>query len=143
MSYAERLSYGYIEQTCPKVDALEYKCLELIQEDLEGKLGDLLNKDQIQMIGNLVQYRVETLVGMIKEFVTEPLREALIDCCNSISDFENENDEALKYLDKVESEKGMLESDIDWYKSEVLRLESEISNLETKLGDLLWIGRKT
>ena len=137
MSYAERLSYGYIEQTCPKVDALEYKCLELIQEDLEGKLGDLLNKDMIQMVGDLVQYRVATLVGMIKEFATEPLREALIDCCNSTSDFENEKDEALKSLDNVESEKGMLESDIAWYKYEVLRLESEISNLETKLGDLL------
>ena len=72
MSYAERLSYGYIEQTCPKVNALEYKCLELIQEDLEGKLSDLLNKDMIQMVGDLVQYRVETLVGMIKEFATEP-----------------------------------------------------------------------
>ena len=65
------------------------------------------------------------------------LREALIDCCNSTSDFENEKDEALKSLDNVESEKGMLESDIAWYKYEVLRLESEISNLETKLGDLL------
>ena len=137
MSYAERLSYVYIEQTCPKVDALEYKCLELIQEDLEGKLEDLLNKDMIQMIGDLIQHRVETFVGMIKEFATEPLREALIDCCSSMSDFENEKDEALKDLDKVESEKGRLESDIDWYKSEVLRLESEISDLETKLGDLL------
>ena len=46
-------------------------------------------------------------------------------------------DEALKELDKLESEKGLLEDDIDWYKSEVLRLEYEISNLETKLGDLL------
>ena len=137
MSYAERLSYGYIEQTCPKVNALEYKCLELIQEDLEGKLGDSLNKDMIQMVGDLVQYRVETLVGMIKEFATEPLRESLIDCCNSMSEFENEKDEALKELDKLESEKGLLEDDIDWYKSEVLRLVSEVSNLETKLGDLL------
>ena len=137
MSYAERMSYGYIEQTCPKVDKLESKCLELIQEDLEGKLGDLLNKDMIQMIGDLVQYRVETLVGMIKEFATEPLRAALVDCCNNISDFENERNAALKDIDKVECEKGLLEDDIDWYKSEVLRLESEISNLETKLGDLL------
>ena len=137
MSCAERMSYGYIEQTCPKVDALENKCLDLIQEDLEGKLGGLLNKDQIQMIGDLVQHRVETLVGMIKEFATEPLRKALVDCCNTISDFENEKDEALKELDKLESEKGLLEDDIDWYKSEVLRLESEVSNLETKLGDLL------
>lgn len=68
MSYAERLSYVYIEQTCPKVNELEYTCLELIQEDLKGKLGDLLNKDMIQSVGDLVQYRVETLVGMIKEF---------------------------------------------------------------------------
>lgn len=137
MSYAERLSYGYIEQTCPKVDALENKCLELIQEDLEGELGALLNKDQIQMIGDLVQYRVETLVGMIKEFATEPLRDALIDCCNTISDFEDEKDEALGKLDNAESEKAALESDVDWYKSEVLRLESEVSDLETKLEDLL------
>ena len=137
MSYAERLSYVYIEQTCPKVDALAYKCLELIQEDLESKLKETLDNDQIQVIGDLVQYRVETLVGMIKEFATEPLRAALIDCCNSMSDFENEKDEALKELDKVEGEKSMLESDIDWYKSEVSRLESEVSNLETKLEDLL------
>ena len=137
MSYAERMSYGYIEQTCPKVDELESKCLELIQEDLESKLKGILDNAQIQMISDLVQYRVETLVGMIKEFATEPLRAALIDCCNTISDFENEKDEALKELDKLESEKGLLEGDIDWYKSEVLRLESEISNLETKLEDLL------
>ena len=137
MSYAERLSYTYIEQTCPKVDALESKCLELIQEDLEGKLSDLLNKDQIQMVGDLVQYRVETLVGMIKEFATEPLRAALVDCCNDMSDFENERDRVLKVLDKVEYEKAIIEGDLDWYKSEVLRLESELSNLETKLGELL------
>ena len=137
MSYAERLSYTYIEQTCPKVDGLESKCLELIQEDLECKLKGTLDNVQVQMISDLVQYRVETLVGMIKEFATEPLRKALIDCCNSMSDFENEKDKALKYLDKMEDEKELLEDDIDWYKSEVLRLESEMSNLETKLGDLL------
>lgn len=137
MSYAEKMSYKYIEQTCPKVDELESKCLELIQEDLEGKLGDLLNKDHIQMVGDLVQYRVETLVGMIKEFATEPLRAALIDCCNNISDFEKERDEALKNLDKVEDEKIMIEEDLDWYKSEVLRLVYEVDSLETKLGELL------
>ncbi len=137
MSYAERMSYGYIEQTCPKVDKLESKCLELIQEDLESKLKGILDNAQIQMIGDLVQYRVETLVGMIKEFATEPLRATLVDCCNNISDFENERNAALKDIDKVECEKGLLEDDIDWYKSEVLRLESEVSNLETKLGDLL------
>ena len=137
MFYAERMSYGYIEQTCPKVDELESKCLELIQEDLEHKLKGTLDNAQIQMISDLVQYRVETLVGMIKEFATEPFRKALVDCCNTISDFENEKDEALKELDKLESENGLLEDDIDWYKSEVLRLESEVSNLETKLGDLL------
>ena len=137
MFYAEKMSYGYIEQTCPKVDELESKCLELIQEDLESKLEGTLDNAQIQMISDLVQYRVETLVGMIKEFATEPLRAALVDCCNNISDFENERNAALKDIDKAECEKGMLEDDIDWYKSEVLRLESEISNLETKLGDLL------
>lgn len=137
MSYAERLSYRYIEQTCPKVDALESKCLELIQEDLESKLKETLDNDQIQVIGYLVQYRVETLVGMIKEFATEPLRAALVDCCSNISDFEKEMDEALKDLDKVEDEKLIIEDDLNWYKAEVLRLESELSNLETKLGDLL------
>lgn len=89
------------------------------------------------MVGDLVQYRVETLVGMIKEFATEPLRAALIECCDNISDFENERDGALKDLDKVEYEKAIIEGDLDWYKSEVLRLESELSNLETKLGELL------
>ena len=137
MFYAEKMSYGYIEQTCPKVDELESKCLELIQEDLESKLKGILDNAQIQMISDLVQNRVETLVGMIKEFATEPLRAALVDCCNNISDFENERNAALKDIDEAEYEKGLLEDDIDWYKSEVLRLESEVSNLETKLGDLL------
>ena len=137
MSYAERLSYTYIEQTCPKVDELESKCLELIQEDLESKLKETLDNDQIQVISGLVQYRVETLVGKIKEFATEPLRAALVDCCNDVSDFENERDEALKDLDKAVDEKLVIEDDLDWYKSEVLRLESELSNLETKLGELL------
>ena len=137
MFYAEKKSYGYIEQTCPKVDELESKCLELIQEDLESKLKETLDNDQIQVISGLVQYRVETLVGMIKEFATEPLRAALIDCCNDVSDFENERDEALKDLDKAVDEKLIIEDDLDWYKSEVLRLESELSNLETKLGELL------
>ena len=137
MSYAERMSYGYIEQTCPKVDELESKCLELIQEDLESKLKETLDNAQVQMISDLVQYRVETLVGMIKEFATEPLRAALVDCCNDMSDFENERDRVLKVFDNVEYEKSIIEGDLDWYKSEVLRLESELSNLETKLGELL------
>ena len=131
MFYAEKMSYGYIEQTCPKVDELESKCLELIQEDLESKLKGILDNTQIQMISDLVQYRLETLVGMIKEFATEPLRAAITDCCNNILDFEKEIAEALKDLDKVEDEKLIIEDDLDWYKAEVLRLESELSNLET------------
>ena len=70
MFYAEKKSYGYIKPTCPKVDELESKCLELIQEDLESKLKETLDNDQIQVISDLFQYRVETLVGMIKEFAT-------------------------------------------------------------------------
>ena len=76
MSYAERLSYTYIEQTCPKVDGLESKCLELIQEDLECKLKGTLDNVQVQMISDLVQYRVETLVGMIKEFCNRTFKES-------------------------------------------------------------------
>ena len=70
MFYAEKKSYGYIKPNSPKVDELESKCLELIQEDLESKLKETLDNDQIQVISDLFQYRVETLVGMIKEFAT-------------------------------------------------------------------------
>lgn len=136
MSYSERLSYGYIEQTCPKVDSLEIRCLELIQEDLDHNLTGLLSKEQIQSVGDLVEHRVSTLVGMIKEFATEPLRHALIDCCDDIKGFEDSKNEALNNLDKVESENSNLESDIEWYKLEINRLESYIYNLESKLGEI-------
>ena len=136
MSYSERLSYGYIEQTCPKVDSLEIKCLELIQEDLEHNLTGLLSKEQTQSIGNLIEYRVSTLVGMIKEFATEPLRHALVDCCDDLKGFEESKNEALDNLDKVESEKSNLESDIEWYKLELNRLEAYICDLESKLGEI-------
>ena len=136
MSYSERLSYGYIEQTCPKVDSLEIKCLELIQEDLEHNLTGLLSKEQTQSIGDLIEYRVSTLVGMIKEFATEPLRHALVDCCDDLKGFEESKNEALDELDKVESEKSNLESDIEWYKLELNRLEAYICDLESKLGEI-------
>ena len=136
MSYSERLSYGYIEQTCPKVDSLEIKCLELIQEDLEHNLTGLLSKEQTQSIGDLIEYRVSTLVGMIKEFATEPLRHALVDCCDDLKGFEESKNEALDNLDKVESEKSNLESDIEWYKLELNRLEAYICDLESKLGEI-------
>ena len=136
MSYSERLSYDYIEQTCPKVNNLEIKCLELIQEDLEQNLTGLLSKEQVRSVGDLVEYRVSTLVGMIKEFATEPLRCALIDCCSDLKGFEESKNEALNNLDKVESENSNLESDIEWYKLEINRLESYIYNLESKLGEI-------
>lgn len=137
MSYAERMSFDYVEQTCPAVDALTDTCLELVQEDLEKLLSGILTQEQIQEIGDFVQYRVETLIGKVKDNATERLRTALIDCCSDLKTMEYERDSALSDVDKVEQEKDMCESDSDYYRAEANRLENLVYELECKLEDKL------
>lgn len=137
MSYAERMSFDYVEQTCPAVDALTDTCLELVQEDLEKLLLGILTQEQIQEIGDLVQYRVVTLIGKVKNNATEKMREALIDCCYDLKKMEDERDNALSDVDKIEQDKDRYESDADYYKTEADRLENLVYELECKLEDKL------
>ncbi|MBQ0111512.1 MAG: hypothetical protein KBT03_00110 [Bacteroidales bacterium] len=116
MSKAERESYGYVDQTCPIVDSLTQTCLELIQKDLEESLC-FLSKNLIDGVGDKIQYRVETLIGKIKENATEPLRCALIDVICEKQIAEDDRDEALNLADKWSDEKDSAESDCEYWKS--------------------------
>lgn len=114
MSRAERESYNYIEQTCPIVDSLERKCLELIQEDLENELS-YLSAPLINGIGDKVQYRVETLVGKIKEQVTEKFRGVLIDIIYEKQDLEAELDDLNNQVSSLEGKLDDANADLEYY----------------------------
>lgn len=101
---AERLSYGYIKQTCHIVNSLEDECLELLLVDL---------KDIDTKYFDIIQYRIETLVGKIKEHATEPSRDALIDCCIDIKSY----DEAISKLEEIYQEIDTMEYYMEYYKS--------------------------
>lgn len=116
MSKAERESYGYIDQTCPIVDALAATCMELIQKDLEEGLSSL-SKNIIDDARDKIQYRVETLVGKIKDQATKPLRNALIDVICEKLTVEDDRDEALNLAKKFSDEKDSIESDCEYWKN--------------------------
>ena len=114
MSRADRESYNYIEQTCPIVDSLERKCLELIQEDLENELS-YLSAPLINGIGDKVQYRVETLVGKIKEQVTEKFRDVLIDIIHEKKGLESEIDDLNRQMSSLEDKLDDSNADLEYY----------------------------
>lgn len=70
MSKVERTSYSYIEQTFPKVDELERQCIDILIEDLKS-YG--INNTSPEFL--VIESRITTLVGKIKEKATEKLRE--------------------------------------------------------------------
>lgn len=127
MPNVERMSYGYIDQTCPIVDGLTATCLELIQADLD-KILDGSNHDP-QAIGDAVEYRVETLIGKIKQHVTEKFRVALMDCCSDLRDMESERDHSERNYDRMENERDSLVADVEYYQNEVARLSDEMSSM--------------
>lgn len=114
MSRAERESYNYIEQTCPIVNSLERKCLELIQEDLENELS-YLSAPLINGICDKVHFRVETLVGKIKEQVTEKFRGVLIDMIHEKQDLEVELDDLNKQVSSLEGKLDESNIDLEYY----------------------------
>lgn len=135
MRYAERLSFDYIDHTCPIVDNLTEQCLELLIEDLSKIITNQLTDEQIQEVDDIVKYRVNTLIGKVKVHATERLRSALIDCCDDLQATKEERDNALSDASIIESDKDRFESDVEYYKSEVNRLENLVFDLEVKLGE--------
>lgn len=144
MSKAERDSYGYVEQTCPIVDALTATCLELIQEDLENKFRHHIEEDALHLITDQIQYRVETLIGKIKENATEKLRAALIDSIQESYSVTDCLEEEIKFKDKeidnlerqvdvLEYENQDLSLQISDLNSDVERLEKEVEDLENRI----------
>lgn len=123
MSKAERESLNYINETCPKVNELEGQCIELIIKDLE-----LCNIPDMSDLSLLIQRRVSTLVGMIKEHATEPMRSALVDVCSDLQEAREEvesKESEISYLqDKINS----LEREVDYYSDEVSRLTHELES---------------
>ena len=124
MSKAERESLNYINETCPKVNELEEQCIELIIKDLE-----LCNIPDMSDLSLLIQRRVSTLVGMIKEHATEPMRSALVDVCSDLQEaregVESKESEISYLQDKIYS----LEREVDYYSGEVSRLTHELESI--------------
>lgn len=123
MSKAERESLNYINETCPKVNELEEQCIELIIKDLE--LRDIPDMSDLSL---LIQRRVSTLVGKIKEHATEPMRSALVEVCSDLQEAREEvesKESEISYLqDKIDS----LECEVDYYSKETSRLTHELES---------------
>ena len=123
MSKAERESLNYINETCPKVNELEERCIELIIKDLE-----LCDIPDISDLSLLIQHRVSTLVGKIKEHATEPMRSALVDACSDLQEARSEverKESEISYLqDKIDS----LECEVDYCSKETSRLTHELES---------------
>lgn len=114
MSNAEKLSLNYIGHTCPIVDGLELDCIDIIYKDFI-KLG---YSDEWEKLRYIIEGRIGTLVGKIKENATEKLRDALIDCCDD--------------LIKVESNVTELEKKVIHLEDKIESLDTEIHFLETE-----------
>lgn len=114
MPNAEKLSLEYIGHTCPIVDGLELDCIDIIHKDFTQQ-GYV---DEWEKLRHIIEGRIGTLVGKIKENATEKLRDALIDCCDN--------------LIKVESNVTELEQKVNHLEDKIESLETEIHFLETE-----------
>lgn len=83
-------------------------------EDLENELS-FLSSNLINTIGDKVQYRVETLIGKIKEQVTERFRNTLMDLIDEKQELESEINSLNGQIDHLDSRLDDANSDIEYY----------------------------
>lgn len=114
-----------IDHTCPIVDDLTARCISLIKSDIEA-LGLVDNLDE--MLINLVEKRIDVLVGKIKEGVTEKMRGALDTLVSEIDDLEGRLEGALedseRFVRELENTIDSLESDVQYWESKYNELEN-------------------
>ena len=134
MSRATRVSYDYIEQTCPIVDSLTDTFIQVMVKDLDNNF-DLDTTLKNQLLDN-IEDRVSILIGKIKENVTEKFREALIDSISENTALEDEATEQQNRADEIQNLLDMVERDNEYYQDMINELENKVSDLETKLDEL-------
>lgn len=128
MSKAERISYSYIEQTCPKVNELERQCIDILIEDL--KSFGIYDTSQEFLV---IESRISTLVGKIKEQATEKLRESLINACDKIECLEADLYDKEREVSELESQLDNQKDETEYYANLSSDLQDQISNLESQL----------
>lgn len=124
MSKAQRESLNYINETCPKVNELEEQCIEIIIKDLE-----LCNIPDMSDLSLLIQRRVATLVGKIKEHATEPMRSALVEVCSDLQEARSEVESKAYEISCLQDKVDNLECELAYCSSEVSRLTHELESI--------------
>lgn len=110
-----KYSTDIIDQTCPVVDDLTQTCLSLIDDDFRdiGLEGGYDNE-----IWKLVEKRVNTLVGKIKENATEKMRDALDMLVNEVNSLEDDKEELEDTLSKTEDQLCQAQSDVEYWEDQ-------------------------
>lgn len=124
MANAEQMSLNRIDHTCSRLESIRNHILTEIY-----KISDL---SEIDNIVSLVSDSIEE----IRNDITIPFRDALIDTCQEVIDYESQIDDMQRDYDELERKRDDLVDEVDDLNSEISDLEGTIRELEREISDL-------
>lgn len=124
MATAEQMSLNRIDHTCSR--------LESIRDQIMSELNKVTCLSDIDGIISLVSDSIEE----IRNDITIPFRDALIDTCQEIIDYEGQIEDMQRDYDELERRRDNLIDEIDDLNSEISDNEIVIRELEQEISDL-------
>lgn len=124
MVTAKQMSSNRINHTCSHLDS--------IRDHILTELYKVTDLSEIDSIVSLVSDSIEE----IRNDITIPFRDALIDTCQEVIDYGSQIDDMQRDYDELERKRDNLVDEVDDLNSEISDLEGTIRELEREISDL-------